>query len=368
MRRVSRREFLVGAAVGTAALGVSRAAVFGADLKGSGLVVVYDGGGAWGAAQKAAYFDPFEAATSIKVVPSPAAPATRIRAGAKVGAPGFDVAEMSAARIDTFVREGLLVPIDFQWFDPADKAAFAPLPPTEYSVPSFYYSVVLAYDPAKYPSEPPKVWTDFWDTKRFPGQRALAPGSWGPSGATFELATLGDGAAPTQVYPIDWDRAFRSLDRIRPSLLKFWQSGAESVQLIVDGQIAMGSTWNGRVTDLQAKGVRIAMSWDQAVMEATNLVVPRGAKNVENAMKFIAFASQPKNQARFAELIAYGPTNTRAYEHISAARAAILPTASALRGRQIVQDNAWWNREVTPGKTNESMAPDHWTQWITRSR
>ena len=105
--RIDRRAFLSAAAVGVAGTAMWPRRAAGADFKGSGSIVVYDGGGAWGAAQRAAYFEPFEAVSGIKVVPSPAAPATKIRAGAKVGAPGFDVVEMSAARIDTFIREGL---------------------------------------------------------------------------------------------------------------------------------------------------------------------------------------------------------------------------------------------------------------------
>ncbi len=224
------------------------------DLSGSGSVVVGDGGGAWGAAKRAAYFEPFEAETGIRVVPNPTGGAAKLRAGIKAGVPGYDVYSFSGGHLETFVGEGLLEPIDYRWFDPADKAALAPVPAHEYGVPSLFFSLVLTYDAAKFPRSSPKTWADFWDTRKYPGARTLATGAFGPGGGLFEVALLADGVPPANLYPLDLDRAFRSLDRIRPAIAKFWQGGAEPVQLVVDGQVALASAWNGRVADLQFLG------------------------------------------------------------------------------------------------------------------
>lgn len=373
---VTRREFVTR--VGTIGTGLATAswlsrfspshAHAAVDLSGSGSVIVGDGGGAWGAAKRAAYFEPFEATTGIKVIANPAGGAAKLRAGAKAGAPGYDAYSFSGGQLGTFMKEGLLEPINYRWFDPADKAAFAPVSTHEYGVPSLFFSLVVAYDPAKFASKPPKTWADFWDTNRYPGSRTLATGSLGPGGGLFELALLADGVAPAKLYPLDLDRAFRSLDRIRPAVTKFWQGGAEPVQLLVDSQVALASAWNGRVADLQSKGARIASSWDQAILQYDYWVVPKGAKNVENAMKFLAFVSQPRPQARFAELITYGPTNSRAFEFIRPERAALLPTAPALRDMQVVQDYSWWNSEAVPGKTNQQLAIERWEQWVTGNK
>lgn len=372
----SRRNFLTAA--GTATVASAAAAAFGVPAtlrsalaaplpKGSGTVVVYDGGGAWGAAQKAAYFEPFEAETGVRVVPNVGTPAARIQAGIKAGAPGYDVVDLVGGRLGTFLKEGLLQLIDYRWVEPEDQSSFF-VPAHEYGVPSIFYSMALAYDAAKFSSAAPRRWADLWNVSQYPGPRTLHPGTNGPGGCTYEIALLADGVAPEKLYPLDWERAFKSLDRLRPSIAKFWVSGAEPVQLLVDRNVSVASAWNGRVIDAQAKGAKVGISFDQGVLQYNYWVVPKGAANVENAMKFIAFASRPGNQARFSELIAYGPSNARAFQHIKQDRAAMLPTAPDFKAKQVAQDYGWWSAEGALGRTNEQLAAEKWEKWITGIR
>lgn len=371
---VTRRHFLSTAAGtggalvagGIAAVGSSGHARAAESLAGTGSVVVYDGGGAYGAAKRAAYFEPFEKMTGIKVVGNPGAGSAKLRAGIKAGAPGYDVYAVSGAVfLGTYVKDDLLEPIDYRWFDPADKAALSPVPAHKYGVPALFYSVVLGYDARKLGASPPRGWTAFWDTTKYPGPRALASGSHGAAGGLFEIALLADGVPASQLYPLDIDRAFRSLDKIRPAILKFWVSGAEPVQLLVDAQVRLASAWNGRIADLQSKGVPIANTWDEAILQYDYWLVPKGAKNPENAMKFLAFVARPESQAKFAQLITYAPTNPRAYEFISHERASQLPTSPALRKSHIVQDYTWWSAEGSAGKSNQQLAVERWEQWVT---
>ena len=361
---VTRRQALGGlAALGLATPHVARAAR--PELKGSGQVVVFDGGGAWGKAEKEAYFTPFQQETGIEVVASPRAPAGRFRSSILAGAPAYDVSDISAGLLGTFTKEDLLMPIDYKYFDPADRDAFKPVAAGTHMVPSLFYSLVIAYDNGRFASHPPKSWADVWDLKAFPGQRTLAGGTR-VGGATFEVALLADGVAPDKLYPLDWDRALRSLDRIRPGILKFWDAGAEPVQLLVDRNVALASAWNGRITDVQDKGGKVGMEWNGGVLQWDAWVVPKGAANADNAMKFLAFAARPEQQAKFAEHIAYGPTNARAYDLIKPDRAAILPTAPQVRDKQVVQDYDFWAAETRPGFTNEQRAVELWEKWVTK--
>src|SRR5690606_9085459 len=127
----------------------------------------------------------------------------------------------------SFADEGLLIPIDYSWFDDQDRSAFDPVPLGEYHVPHIIYSLLIAYDGKKFADKAPATWADVWDVDNFPGGRSLPTGTWGPDGATFEAALMADGVDPKDLYPIDWDRAFKSLGRIKPNIVKWWQSGAE---------------------------------------------------------------------------------------------------------------------------------------------
>jgi putative spermidine/putrescine transport system substrate-binding protein len=336
------------------------------NIKGTGSVVVFDGGGAWGAAQKAAYFDPFQQETGITVVAAPRSPSSRIRSSILAGAPAYDVADISAGQLAAFRKENLLQRIDYRWFDSADIEAFRPVATGPDMVPSLFYSLLVAYDRDAFRGKGPIDWVQLWDTKAFPGQRTLSAGSNGPGYGAFEVALLADGVDPARLYPLDWDRALRSLDRIRPSVAKFWSAGAEPVQMIMDGNAVAGSAWNGRVSDVVAQGAKLETSWEKGLLQWDAWVVLRGAANVENAMKFLAFSARPDRQAAFAEHIAYGPTNSRAYAQIRPERVAILPTAPSVRDRQVVQNYDFWATEPRPDVTNERVATELWETWVTK--
>lgn len=383
---MSRRRFLVGVgAVGAGALGAACApqttapnaaaspapasaaspAPGSSPLKGTGSVVVYDGGGAWGAAMRAAYFDPFERDTGIRVVANPGAPAARIQAGIQAGAPGYDVIDISGGRLIAWAKDGFLLPIDYQYWSAEDKSAFSLVPTSQYGAPALFYALQIVYSTTKFTSDTgPKAWADVWDTAKFAGPRSLATGSLGPGGGTFEAALLADGVDPKRLYPLDLERALKSLTRLRSSIAKFWDASAEPPQLVADGNVAIASAYNGRVADRQAAGGKIAAAWDQALLLHDVWAVPKGAKNVENAMKFIAYASQARPMARFAEMITYSPPNAKAFDLIGSERASVLPTAPALRDKLVVADYGWWNTEASAGKTNEKAAVELWEKWL----
>ena len=94
--------------------------------------------------------------------------------------------------------------------------------------------------------------------------------------------------------------------------------------------------------------------------------MPKGAANPENAMKFLAFVSRPDRQAEFADLITYGPTNSRAFSLVKPERALVLPTAPLLADQQVVQDYDFWAAEVRPGFNNQQHATELWEAWVTK--
>lgn len=370
-RRVGRRAFLQGAAA-IGGLATTRsllaAPAIAQSLKGTGQLIVYDGGGSWGDAKRLAYFEPFEKETGIKVIAQPRADNGATRASVLAGAPRYDLTILSGGIAPTFEREGLLLPLDYGYFEKADLDAFTPVPTTRFSCPHIVYSLLIAYDGAKFTGSAPQSWADVWDVRKFPGRRTLPTGTWGSDGGTFEAALMADGVAPDKLYPLDWDRAFKSLDRIKPNVVKWWNSGAEGPQLIIDKQAAVGSAWNGRIAAANEQGAKIGYSWNQGILQYDSWVLLKGAKNVDNAMKFLAFASRAENQAKFVQHILYSPPNARAFDYVPAERAKLLPTSSAARAVQFVQNYEFWNAMAEGGKANSHVAVALWERWLTGAR
>ncbi|MEX3690440.1 ABC transporter substrate-binding protein [Paraburkholderia sp. BR14263] len=320
-------------------------------------LVITSGGGTWEAAQRKAYFDPFEKATGIHVVLIPEDHA-KLLASVSMGKPEADLTSINAGELAGFVRQNALSPIDYQYFD---KQTLAELPENlknKYGVGAVLYSIVMAYNKTEYPASKkrPKNWSEFYDTKTYPGPRGMASCGKIVDGGDLEFAALAAGADPKHLYPIDMDKAFKKLAEIKPSVGKWWTSGGEAPQSLASDEVALSTAFNGRVFAAKKEGAPIDFTDNQSLIQYDYWVAMRNSPNFENAMKFLAFISKPNPQAVFATEIGYGPTNTKAYDIIKPELAKILPGSPKSTGQQIVQDYSWWNSADSSGQTNWDKA------------
>jgi putative spermidine/putrescine transport system substrate-binding protein len=209
------------------------------------------------------------------------------------------------------------------------------------------YATTIAYRTDKFAAGGPKTWADFWDIKKFPGTRSLRRNPLD----TLEQALMADGVAPDKLYPLDLDRAFKSLDRIKDHVAVWWTSGAQSMQLIQSGEVDMISAWNGRSQAAIDGGAPVAINWNQGLYSIEGWGIPKGTPRAEFAKQFVRFCADAKLQSAITTDLAYGPTNLKSYEFIAPKRAAILPTAAANIQGMILPSPSWWhqNRE----KVNE---------------
>ncbi|WAM19894.1 ABC transporter substrate-binding protein [Rhodococcus sp. JS3073] len=212
------------------------------------------------------------------------------------------------------------------------------------------FSNVLAYRTDLLGGKTPQGWADFFDLDRFPGRRGLRNFS---AGAVMEIALIADGVDPHDLYPLDYKRAFAKLDTIKDHTV-FWTSGAQSAQLISDGEVSMTQIWNGRVYNLQKQGAPIAIQWNQQFPQADALVVPRGA-NVDYAMDLARYILAPENNAKLSQYIPYGPTNRESLSLVEPAMRDHLPTS--YMDLSIAFDNIWLNQ-------NRDEVDSRWQSWV----
>lgn len=69
-----------------------------------------------------------------------------------------------------------------------------------------------------------------------------------------------------------------------------------------------GRGWSAKNTDKKP----VEMQWNQQIVTADYLVVPKGSPNKDAAMKFIAYTICAENNAKPSQYIPYGPTNINA--------------------------------------------------------
>lgn len=329
-------------------------------------LVVCTYGGAWGEFLKKVFFDPFEKETGIKVIQAFDPIEGKIKAMVQSKNVEWDVVEVGGAMMLWFLKDGLLEKMDYSYFDKETLSGFEDFQKHPYGIWFMMYSVVMAYDKGAFPKEQPKSWADFWNVKKFPGPRCLKSGA-GSGYAPIEEALLADGVPMDKLYPCDIDRAFRSLDKMRPHVVKWWTAGAEAPQLLVDKEAVLVEAYNGRIADIKSKGANVEIEWNQGRLTHEHWIIPKGTKNYDAAMKFIAFVSHAKQQATMSNGYPNGAVNKHAYKYISPSRAKELPSSPENVKKQFFFNDEWWvSTNPKTGKTNLETVKERWDSWVLK--
>jgi putative spermidine/putrescine transport system substrate-binding protein len=320
-------------------------------LKGSGELRIATFGGTMQETQQKAYFEPFEKATGIKVKAFAGSDPTKIKAMVETRNIEWDMAQLSRGTIMNLMKTGdYFEKIDYSLVDDGVDKAYR----FEYGLEMLVWAQVLAYRTDATKGVVPNGWADFWDTKKFPGDRAMV-GTGNGGYPELEFALMAAGVAPDKVYPIDIDKAFASYDKIKKDVIKWWDTGAVPIQLLTDREVVMTSVWNGRMAALQAAGVPAQISWNQGLLKRDAWGIPKGAKNATNAQKFVAYSTMAIPQARISLSIPYGSVNVGSNQYIPDERQKVLPSSPTIKSQLVTYNYDWWieNREKVTGRFNK---------------
>jgi putative spermidine/putrescine transport system substrate-binding protein len=273
-------------------------------------------GGPWERAAAKHLFEPFTRETGIEIRPVSPVSFAKLAAQVRSGAYEFDVTTLGLAEIVRAEQARLLeslAPISGNLWNGAIYRN---------GVSSHAFATVLAWNAQKY-GDAPKDWKDFWDLVRFPGSRCLQR----YAARVLPIALAGDGVPTNRLYPLDIERSFRAMDRIKPALRVWWTQGQQSAQLLRDGEVDMIGIWHGRVLELIDEGKPVKMTWEGGQVDRAYWVVARGTPRKEAALRFVESAVQAERLAGFCREAVYGPLNPRSFEFVGTAEAARMPTS-----------------------------------------
>jgi len=156
---------------------------------------------------------------------------------------------------------------------------------------------------------------------------------------------MADGVAPKDVYKVlaskdGQDRAFKKLDELKPNI-QWWEAGAQPPQFLQSGDVVMSSAYNGRIAAVQ-KESNLKVVWTGGVYDFDSWAIPKGAKNVEEAKKFLAYTLKPEQQKTYSENIAYGPANSQAVALLTADNQKNMPTTPENIKDQVQLSVSFW--------------------------
>lgn len=309
-------------------------------------LVIVDFGGASSEAHAETKYKPFEEEYGVEVVVESPVDYGKLNAMMESGDVQVDVITADTDIALKMADEGKLEKLDY---DVIDKSSIDPNVVTDYTIGNYLSATTISYND-EVTDDVPADWEEFWNTDEFPGSRSI----WKYPLTTLEIALLADGVEGDDMYPLDVDRAFESLDSIKGDVKTWWTAGAQPAELLASKDIDYAAAWNGRILGAQDDGAPLEVEYNEAVVMTDSYIIPKGAPNAELAQKYIAFASEAEPQAEFAKLMNYAPTNEDAYDLLSDEEKILL---GAEETNNVYIDYAWWAE-------NFDEVNDRFNKWL----
>ena len=319
------------------------------------VITVATWGGPYQRSQEKAYFEPFTATTEIRIdIERYNGGLAELRRQIAGGDTAWDLMDMTMADNRAACKQGLLERIDHSFLSPAPDGTpagedFVDGALTECGVSQIVYAMVTAYNRDAFPGERPARIRDIFDLQRFPGKRALQK----LPEANLEWALRSYGVPRQELYSLlSTERglrlAFQRLDGIRNQVI-WWTSTDEPVKLLVTGEVAIASHYNGRLFDAAVvHGHPIETIWDAQIYELGAWGIPRGTPRLAEVLEFIRFATGTRPLAEQAKYISYGPARRSSMQLVSThAETGVdmrphLPTSQVNFETAILKDTEWY--------------------------
>ncbi len=340
-----------------AALAVSGGTASAIDL------TVVSWGGAYSQSQIKAYHDPFMANNpDVNIVhdESAAEAVAKLRAMNEAGNVTWDLVDAVASDAIRLCDEGLAMVIDHDsMLAPAPDGTsasedFGDLIVSDCFVPQIVYSTTFGYrtDVAEWEGREPTDVCALFDLENFPGMRSLEKRPIN----NLEWALHCDGVSLDEIYDAlgaegGVERALAKLDEIRDQVI-WWSAGADTPQLLADGEIVLGSTYNGRLFSLiEEKGAPVKILWDAQAFDLDGWVVPEGlpADRLEATLALLNFATDTQRLADQAKYISYGPARMSSaplvgkHAELGVEMGPHMPTDPANSQNVLIYDYNWWS-------------------------
>ncbi|WP_445661533.1 ABC transporter substrate-binding protein [Bacillus sp. FSL K6-3431] len=265
------------------------------------------------------YIDPdlikkFEKETGMKVVyqtfDSNEAMMTKISQGGTA----YDITIPSEYAISKMKEEDLLLPLDhtklsnMKYID-EHYLDLSFDENNEYSIPYFWGTFGIVYNPKMLGGTEITSWNDLWDPK-LKNQIFLVDGA-------REVIGMGLNSLHYSLNETNKDRlqeAKQKLDELTPNIKAI--IGDEIKLLVANEEAAIGVVWSGEAADImwENEDLDYVIPEEGSNLWFDNMVIPKSAKNVDGAHQFINFMLDPKNAAQNAEYVGYSTPNAKALE------------------------------------------------------
>ncbi|MBV2145105.1 ABC transporter substrate-binding protein [Falsochrobactrum sp. TDYN1] len=305
---VTNRRRVLGGLAATAAFTVSAPAIIRARADTKPLVVVSYGGSYAGALQEVVA-KPFTEASGVPVQFLNTPDLAKVKAQVASNNVEWDIFDASGPLIMAGSKNNYWEDIDTSIVKTSSIVGGV----GKDRVPNYIYCGGIAWNTNDGKEKRPQTFAELWDVEAFPGRRAFR----NRISETLEVALLADGVDPKDLYPLDVERGFKALDRIKPHVRKWFEQTPQMVTLIQSNEIDFIYAYPNRIRAAVQTGVPLAISFKQTVNAFNYMSVLKGSARKKQAMEYIDFALRPETQAKLAEKLSLAPVLTEANKLMS---------------------------------------------------
>lgn len=178
----------------------------------------------------------------------------------------------------------------------------------EYSIPYLWGCTGIAYN-SKYIKDKVDSWNVLFDNK-YKNKLLLMD----DVREAFHIALVLLGYSGNDTDRTHVEKAYEKLRTVVPNV-KVWNSESPKTQFINE-EVIIGTIWNGEayMASLDNPSIKFAYPKEGVILWVDSFVIPKYAKNIENAHKFIDFILRPEVAKVISEKIGFGTPNKVAFD------------------------------------------------------
>ncbi|MHC8516254.1 ABC transporter substrate-binding protein [Sporosarcina sp. ITBMC105] len=277
---------------------------------GKNTITVYN----WGE-----YIDPellkqFEQETGYKVIYETFDSNEGMMAKIEQGGTAYDISVPSEYMVEMMVEKDLLLPIDYSKIPNIQHidSYFLNLPfdpGNTYSIPYFWGTVGIAFNPTLLEGQTFESWDNLWDPSL--KQRVILVDG---ARETVGMGLNSLGYSLNSTNPAELRQAVDKLKTLKSNVKAV--IGDEVTQLMINNEAAISLTWSGQAADMmyENEDIDYIVPEEGSNLWFDNIVIPRTSKNIEGAHAFINFMLDPEVAAQNADYVGYSTPNQTALD------------------------------------------------------
>ncbi|SNV82636.1 extracellular solute-binding protein [Pasteurella dagmatis] len=222
---------------------------------------------------------------------------------------GYDLVFPSSYYIDKMAKEGMLAPLDHSKLSNFHQIPRHLLnkefdPNNQYSLPYIYGLTGIGINADDIDPKQVTSWADLWKPE-YKGKVLLTS----DAREVFHLALLLNGKSPNTTQENEIKDAYNKLVELMPNVLVFNSDSPEVPY--VQGEVSLGMIWNGSayLATKENPSIQFIYPKEGAIFWMDNYAIPKSAKNIEGAYKFIDFLLRPENAKIVIERMGFSMPN-----------------------------------------------------------